>query len=216
MPERPALPDRAAGDRAHGRTRRRTALALAALAIPLTAAGYLLGPEYVDQIPPKNSLLIGDAHGERYWMIPGRVSDDCGQPISAVELVVEDRNTVGEEWNTMGISYGDPNVRQANATLCGVDESAWLADPSRFAWGHVKTAGDRIYLVAMHPTVKSIKVVTTVSTETIATVPTPARPDGPRYAAFDVPESATSIIASLLDAAGQPVPGGERDLTKRS
>ncbi|MCW3816917.1 hypothetical protein ONA91_20940 [Micromonospora sp. DR5-3] len=216
MPESPAASERPATARKPRRTRRRVALAMAALVIPLTAAGFLLGPEYVDQIPPKNPLLSGDAHGERYWLIPGRVVDDCGQPLSAVELVVEDQNAVGKEWNTVGIAYGDPIIREADHTTCGVDESAWLADPTRFVWGRVDIADDRIYLVAMHPNVRSIKVVTAAGTQTIATVPTPARPDGPRYAAFDVPERSTSIIATLLDATGQPIPGGERDMAKRS
>jgi hypothetical protein len=229
MPECTTAPEKAAGGRARGHSRWRLALALTALVVPLTAAGYALGSEYVDQLPPKNPLLSGDAHGERYWMIPGRVSDACGQPVSSVELVVEDENTVGKEWDTMGIGYGDPiiqqigtlsesplpsggMVRQGFAKRCGADESAWLADPTRFEVGHIKIDNDRVYLVGVHPSVTSIRVTTTAGTETIATVPTPARPDGPRYTAFDVSEDSTSIVVTLLDADGRSIPGGERDL----
>lgn len=227
MPESTTAPAKAAGDRARGRIRRRIALALAALAIPLTAAGYVLGSEYVNQIPPKNPLVSGDAHGKPYWMIPGRVSDDCGQPVSGVELVVEDWNTVGKEWDTIGVGYGDPIVQhigapsplpgggwQGLAKYCGRDESAWLADPARFESSHVKIANDRIYLVGVHPSVKSIRVTTAAGTETIATVPTPARPDGPRYTAFDVPEDSTSIVMTLLDTSGHAIPGAESDVAE--
>ncbi|MEV4416454.1 hypothetical protein [Catellatospora sp. NPDC049609] len=211
------------------RSRKRVALLLGALVVPLAAGGYVLGAEYVNQMPPKNPLMAGDAHGERYWLVPGRVADDCGVKVSAVELVVEEWNTVGDEWNTSGSSYGDRivnwvgtptasplpgggEVRSGMSTSCGVDETAWLADPARFESGHVKLDGDRIYHVAVHPTVRSIRVTTPGGTETVATITPPDRPDGPRYAAFDVPESSAVIQLTLLDAAGREV--GGRDLAK--
>lgn len=211
------------------RSRKRTALLLAALVVPLAAAGYVLGAEYVDEIPPRNPLLTGDAHGERYWLIPGRVKDDCGVKISAVELVVEEWNTVGQEWMTSSVGYGDPvvhmigtptvsplpgggEVREGMSRRCGVDESAYLADPARFGSGHVLLDGDRIYQLAMHPTVTAIRVTTPRGTETLATITPPDRPDGPRYVAFDVPDSSAVIEVTLLDAAGREI--GGRDLAR--
>ncbi|RKE05448.1 hypothetical protein C8E86_0244 [Catellatospora citrea] len=190
----------------------------------------MLGSEYVHEMPPTNALLAGDAHGERYWLVPGRLRDECGVPLSAVELVVEERNTVGAEWDTAGVSYGETvvtwlgtpsvspapgsrgEVRTGTSRVCGVDETAWLADPARFEAGHVKLDGDRIYLVAVHPTVTSVRVSTPAGAETVSTVTPPARPDGPRYAAFDVPDGSDVIEMALLDAAGQQV--GGRDLAK--
>jgi hypothetical protein len=212
------------------RSRRRTALLLTALVVPLAAAGYVLGAEYVDAIPPKHPLLTGDAHGERYWLVPGRVEDECGFKITAVELVVEEWNAVGQEWITSGVSYGDPvvhtigtptvsplpggqgEVRSGMSTTCGVDESAWLADPARFASAHVLLDGDRIYQMAVHPTVTSIRVATPQVAETVATITPLDRLDGPRYVAFDVPDSSAVIEVTLLDAAGREL--GGRDLAR--
>ncbi len=225
-----AMPE-AAPAAAPRRSRRRTALLLTALVLPLAAAGYVLGAEYVDEIPPKHPLLTGDAHGERYWLVPGRVEDECGFKVTAVELVVEEWNVVGQEWSTVGVGYGDRivhiigtptvsplpggqgEVRFGMSTTCGVDESAWLADPARFESGHVLLDGDRIYQLAVHPTVRSVRVTTPQGTESIATVTPTDRPDGPRYAAFDVPDSSAVIEVTLLDAAGREI--GGRDLARR-
>ncbi|GAA1390848.1 hypothetical protein [Catellatospora chokoriensis] len=226
-----AMPEAApAPVRAPRRLRKRVAWTLAALVVPLAAAGYALGAEYVKEMPPTNALFAGDAHGERYWLVPGRVLDQCGFKVSPLELVVEEWNTVGQEWNTVGVGYGEtvwnwvgtpsasPNpggrgtVLTGQSTSCGVDESAWLAQPARFEAAHVKLDGDRIYMIAVHPTVTAVRVATPRGTETIATITTTERPDGPRYAAFDVPESSAVITVTLLDAAGNEV--GSRDLAR--
>ena len=116
-----------------GRRRLRFAAVLAAVALPLAAAAYVAGSEYVDQLPPRTAIVTGDAHGERYWLIPGRVRDDCGQRTANVELVLDRDNEVGQEWSTVGTWYGDPIMEvisqsQGTGRRCGVDESAWLAD----------------------------------------------------------------------------------------
>ena len=210
------------------RARRRVAAILLALTLPVTAAGYLLGGEYVHELPPKNPLVSGDAHGERYWLIPGRVKDDCGHRVSDVELVVEKENKIGREWRTIGIGYGDPvdiqlssptpvpgegGVYAGTVLPCGVDESGWLADPSKFADASSLVDSDRIFFVAAHSSVTTIQV--SASNGTVLTVPTkplPDRPDGPRFAAFDVPASAAAVVVTLIDVHGKPIPGGSRDL----
>ncbi|GAB4060598.1 hypothetical protein GCM10028775_76960 [Catellatospora paridis] len=109
-----AMPETAAV-RTPRRPRKRVALLLTALVVPLAAGGYVLGSEYVHEMPPTNALLAGDAHGERYGLVPGRLRDECGIPLSTVELVVGEWNTVGAEWDTAGVSYGETVVTWLSA-----------------------------------------------------------------------------------------------------
>jgi hypothetical protein len=226
----PARAGRTGGRRAVKRPLRLAAVLLA-IALPVTAGAYLLGSEYVDQIPPRNAMVADDAHGERYWMIPGRVRDDCGQRASAVELVIEEDNSVGQEWNTMGIQYGDPIVEwvgtpepvpsdpgalQGMSLRCGTDESAWLADPTRIVRSWQPLGSDRVFLIGTHPRATAIRVAASDGTAlTVPTMPLPDRPTGPRYAALDVPAAATAVVVTLLDERGEPIPGSEQDLLER-
>jgi hypothetical protein len=50
-----------------------------------------------------------------------------------VELVVEERNIIGQEWSTTGYSYGEPIEVASNGRevrVCGYDTTQALADPA--------------------------------------------------------------------------------------
>ena len=97
------------------RTRRRRwgtwSLIGGAVAVPvLLAAGAYVqqGPEYVDQIPADTIIVKGDIDGDRYLLVENRRTyHRCGEPVPGVELVEEDENLLGSEWNTVGEMYGE-------------------------------------------------------------------------------------------------------------
>ncbi|MBB5867213.1 hypothetical protein F4553_000592 [Allocatelliglobosispora scoriae] len=191
------------------RRRWRPALVLAAVLVPLTAAGVVLGREYVDQIPPKNVFYTGvAADGERYWLVPSFHDNPCDPalPHPGIEWLQEARNSVGGEWASAGFTYGDYDGR-----TCAVDEAPWLADPGRVGVGSSRLGadeqGERLYVVGAHPTVVTLRVTVGGRTFDVGTVPVPGRADGPRYAAFPVP-AGQPIEVSMLDGAGAVVPGG--------
>ena len=203
------------------RNRRRLAIALALAALPLAAFGYALAPEDVDQIPPKNAFLTGSDAGKRYWVVPSFHKDSCGRPMDGVELVAENTNKVGQEWKTAGLAYGDEKVIGEPAMGCyEVDESAWLADPSRTAKMSQpvdeSSSWPRIVVLAVHPSVTAVRITAVgLSPRTVPTEPMPSRPDGPRYTAFVTPSEpgGADIQWTLLTSNGGSVPGGTQTLT---
>ena len=93
------------------RHRRRTwAIVGGAVAVPvlLAAAAYVrTGPEYVDTIPPSTIVAEGEVGGDRYLLVESRRTECGGTPVTGVELVEEDENLLGSEWNTVGSRYGE-------------------------------------------------------------------------------------------------------------
>ena len=80
---------------------------VAIAAIPLAAGAWVqFGPEYVDRIPPADPIISGSLDGERYWVVDGRDDPRCPNSPSGVELIVEENNLVGQEWNTTGAVFG--------------------------------------------------------------------------------------------------------------
>ncbi|HEX6148570.1 hypothetical protein [Nocardioides sp.] len=76
-------------------------------ALPLAAGAWVqFGPEYVDRIPPANPIVSGSLDGERYWLVDGRDIPRCAGSPSGIELIVEEDNLVGQEWNTTGAAFG--------------------------------------------------------------------------------------------------------------
>lgn len=230
VPARTARTD----DRSRKRRRRVAALALAAL--PLVAFAYVLGPEYVDQIPPRDAFITGEAAGERYWVVPAFHADGCGETAPGVELVTESRNNVGQEWDTGGFAYGEwtppppgrdlrPSEERGQAlesdepACVDIDESAWLADPSRFAAMHGRLGADEagpwITVLAVHPSVAEVRFSANGTTQTVSTTPEPSRPDGPRYAVFTVAGDEVLTQWALLTAEGAEVTRGSAALAAR-
>lgn len=134
-------------------------LAVAALVAPLAAAALFgEGPEYVDQVPPDHIVASGKADGGRYWLTESDRTDNCGGPVTGVELVAEAENVVGREWNTVGFGYGEPGS-------CGYDDTAALRDPS-LSYASGAFVGDTVvWVMAVHPDVTGVRVETGDRTE---------------------------------------------------
>ena len=175
-------------------TRRRVALGIGVVAVPLTlAAGAVVrdGPEYVDRIPPERIVLTGEVGGSRYLLVESDRRDECGQPVTGVELVEEDENLLGSEWNTTGYEYGE-----YRDTSCGYvnDTSRWREDPSLFGSSGAGVGDSFVWVYAVHPDVTAVRVTAggdSVDLD-VHTV------DGAGYAAFEVPEDVTEWTSELL------------------
>jgi hypothetical protein len=194
--------------------RRWLAIGLAATVAPLAAFTTLaIGPEYVNEIPPKDAFITGVQDGERYWLVPSFHQDSCGRTFG-VELLMENNNIIGKEWNTAGTTYGEPSEDHAAPGLgCYVyDEAQWLTDPGRVSalsqrLGGKDRDGDWITLLAVHPTVSTLRVAHDGgATGDVQTQALPGRPDGPRYAVFTTPARKRQIDVSvqLLTTSGRP------------
>jgi len=185
---------------------RRTLVGLGALAVavPLTAAAIVgVGPEYVDAQPPHNVIVAGSIDGQRYWMVQSFHTDACDQPVPGVETVVADQNIFGQEWDTHGISYGEPR-----AGGCGYDVSSSLADPS-LSYSDGSFVGDTLVEVyAVHPDVTSVLVTVDGSTRNVEVYPL----GGAGYALFEVPPGSAQYTVELsID--GHVVPGSRETRT---
>ncbi len=182
------------------RPRRRLMVGLGAIAVaaPLAAGAVIgFGPEYVDQIPPDNVIVAGSVDGDRYWMVESFHTDACDQPTPGVELVVEQSNIIGREWNTQGVSYGE-----TPASGCGQDVSDALADPSLSYSGGSFVGDTFLLLYAVHPDVTAVRVTTDSATQEVEV----HRLDGAGYAVFEVPPETTQYTVELL-IDGDVVPG---------
>ncbi|MGH3363022.1 MAG: hypothetical protein ACRDOM_11245 [Nocardioides sp.] len=187
--------------RTRGTRRRTLALIAGAIAVPVTlaAAAYVRsGPEYVDTIPPETIILAGEVDGDRYLLVESRRTM-CGEPVTGVELVEEDENLLGSEWNTIGEEYGEP-------TSCGADTRAYLADPARYNDGGTQVGGSLVWLWAVHPDVTAVRVTADGSSEELPVHTV----DGAGYALYEIPSGISSYTAELL--IGDRVVAGTREL----
>jgi hypothetical protein len=138
------------------RSRRRLAITAGATiaALPLAAGAWVqFGPEYVDRIPPANPIISGSLDGERYWVVDGREDPACEGSPSGIELIAEEDNTVGQEWNTVGYIFGEPT-----ANGCAPNEAN---DPPEHTYYHDggSTVGDgMLWAGALHPDVDQVRV----------------------------------------------------------
>jgi hypothetical protein len=221
-----------------GRPRRRrwrskpVLIGVALAAILLAGFAYVqLGPEHVTEQMlvrlRQDALVTGGVEPNRYWLVPA-FHTECGQPMPGVELVEESTNWIGGEWSTTGIAYGEPiapitdgRLADAAPSCLRYDERVWLTDPSRFALGLSRLGqhaspeeGDLALLAAVHPTVRTLRVITPgTPVQRVSAVPRADHPNGPRYALIVLPAQATRTHVVLLDEQGVPVSGGTRNLT---
>jgi hypothetical protein len=176
----------------------RIGLGIGAVAIPIAlAAGafYKSGPEYVDTIPPGDIIVTGDVDGSRYLLIKQERTDNCGQPVTTVELLEEKENLLGSEWNTIGNEYGE-------MTDCWLDTSRYLADPSLYN-NHGTVVGDSfVWLFAVHPTVTTVRI----TSEDYSRDLTVHEVNGAGHAVFEVPGDLGDYTSELL-VNGEAVPG---------
>lgn len=182
------------------RSRRRAMVGLgaAAVSVPLAAGAIMgIGSEYVDELPRGNVIVTGSIDGSRYWMVEAFHKDDCGKPLPGVELVIEDNNIIGQEWNTLGTSFGNLPLQG-----CSHDNSDWLTDPSR--WDISGTFLDETFVqvIAVHPNITAVRVTIDGFPQTVAV----HRVDGAGYGTFEVPSDSTEYTVELL-IDGEVVPG---------
>jgi hypothetical protein len=185
-----------------GRSKRRwrIGLGLGIVAIPLAFAASTFvnqGPEYVDTIPAQDIIVEGSVDGSRYLLIETSRTDNCGQPVTGVELVEEKENLIGSEWNTTGIEYGEPNE-------CGgiTATDRYLADPSLYTDGGSVVGDSSVWTWAVHPSVTAVRITADDYSKNLPVYSV----DGAGYALFEIPEAMREYAAELI-VDGQVVPG---------
>lgn len=189
--------------------RRRILVGLGAVAIPVVlaaGAGAAIlreGPEYVDTIPPQDIVMRDSVDGSRYLLIESDRTDECGQPITGVELVEEKKNLLGSEWNTTGYEYGE-----YAETDCGYvnDTSRYLKNPALFNASGAEVGDSFVWVYAVHPDVTSVRITSAGYTKDLDVYEV----DGAGYAAFEVPQDMDEYTSELaID--GQIVPGSQEE-----
>ncbi len=205
--------------------RRRRAVSIASVAAIATAA--LVSVAWnkfdegeIDRIPVEAAVLSGTADGVDWWLIPSAAieghTNPCGVPMPGVEVISDDANKPGLEWNTGGVAYGEPSgiaKYRCSADEREVDEAAWLDDPRQVS-GLFTRLGDNdnpdspwITAFAVHPSVTEIEIRADGGAPIHApTVALPTRPSGPRYAAATLPADACNIAIQFLHH-GSPITG---------
>jgi hypothetical protein len=172
----------------------RIGLGIGAIAVPVVlAAGAVLreGPEYVDTIPPEDIVMTGSVDGSRYLLIESDRTDECGHPVTGVELVEERENLLGSEWDTVGHEYGEPVD-----TRCGYvnDTSRYLADPALYNDSGSEVGDSFVWVYAVHPDVTAVRITSGASVKDLEV----HEVDGAGYAAFEIPEGMRSYTVELL------------------
>jgi hypothetical protein len=187
------------------RPRRRTwAVVGAAVTVPvLLAAGAYVrsGPEYVDTIPPSTIVAEGEVGGDRYLLVESRRTE-CGKPVTGVELVEEDENLLGSEWNTIGSRYGeylgDP------PSECSFSTDRFLANPALYDDGGTTVGDSFVWLWAVHPDVTAVRITADGSSEDLEIY----QVDGAGYALYEVPKGLETYTAELV-IGDEVVPGSQ-------
>lgn len=183
----------AAPNRTRGSRRRKWSLiaGAGAVAIPLTlaAAAYVkTGPEYVDTIPANTIIVEGEIDGDRYLLVETRRTH-CGESVTGVELVEEDENLLGSEWNTIGEQYGEHS-----GDPCSLETSRYLANPALYNDSGTTVGNSFVWLWAVHPDVTAVRITSDGSSEDLPIYAV----DGAGYALYEVPEGLTTYTAELL------------------
>lgn len=164
---------------------------------------------------PADAMMSGHAEGGGAWWLrpasaPTADGADC-PPTSWVEFGTEKSHPPGWTGGVFGpLAYGDDTSTTA-ADWCK-DEAAWLSDRSLFLLLSARTGwrddptSDWGVVAGVHPSVAQLRVtVGDGEAFTIDTVPVPARPHGPRFAAFTADAGATVALVELLRADGDVV-----------
>jgi hypothetical protein len=171
------------------------------IAVPAFAAAAVLhqGPEYVTTIAPDRIVTAGEVDGSRYLLVETERTDECGRPVTGVELVEEDKNLLGSEWNTTGYQYGE-----MTDTACGYvnDTSPYLENPSLFSDSGAQVGDSFVWIYAVHPDVSTVRVTSGDFVEDLEVHTV----DGAGYAVFEIPHDMTDYTSELL-IDGHVVPG---------
>ena len=152
--ERPAGASVAAPQPSGGRPRVLVGAGVTIAAIALAAAAIVrFGPEYVDRIPPDDPIVSGSLDGARYWVVDGREVPRCQGSPSGIELVAEEHNVVGSEWNTVGAFFGEPT-----ADGCAPRRADAPPEHTYYSDGGVRVGGGMLWMGALHPDVDQVRV----------------------------------------------------------
>jgi hypothetical protein len=127
-----------------------------------------------------------------------------------VVFVSAELNRPGQEWNMGGVAYGEPQT--SNFACTPPDQANWLNDPTRSSFGHQRLGANNdpgsdigVY-GTVHPSIRTITVTSDVSQPLdVQTVTLPDDPDGPRYAAFTLPNDASRFTLALVAADGSTI-----------
>jgi hypothetical protein len=150
----PATPAAAPDRRPRSRGRLVAGIGAGIAATSMAAAAVVgFGPEHVDRIPPADPIVSGSVDGERYWVVDGRDIPRCEGHPSGIEVIAEEDNIVGQEWNTFGYAFGQPTN-----DLCApvvTDEA-----PARtYDYDGGQTIGDgMLWAGALHPDIDQVRV----------------------------------------------------------
>lgn len=185
------------------RRKRLVALAVGVVvAVPAVAAAAVLnnGSEYVDTIAPNRIVMEGSVDGSRYLLIESDRTDQCGNPITGVELVEERENLFGDEWHTTGYEYGE----MVTDTQCEHvnDTTRFLKDPALFTDSGAQVGDSFVWVYAVHPDVTTVRITSGDYTNDL----TVYEVDGAGYAPFEIPAYLNEYTSELL-INGQVVPG---------
>jgi hypothetical protein len=184
----------------------RIGLGIGVVAVPLAFAAAAFvhrGPEYVDTIPPEDIIVTGSVDGSRYLLIETRRTDECGDPVTGVELVEERENLIGSEWSTIGTAYGEPNAC-GNVTVT----DRYLADPALYEDSGTTVGDSFVWLWAVHPEVTAVRITADDYTEELRV----HQVDGAGYALFEIPQDMHEYTAELL-VDGRVVPRATEEQT---
>lgn len=171
-------------------------------AIPLAAAAWVqYGPEYVDGIPPANPIIRGNLDGERYWAVDGREIPRCADFPSGIELIAEENNIIGQEWNTVGSFFGPP-TKDGCAPRRATVRPEYTYDSD----GGVKVGDGMLWMGALHPDVDQVRV--TLAGDQPFDAKTFVHEGGTYYVLEVPPGTATFRVDYLVDGAVlKPLPG---------
>lgn len=136
-----------------------------------------------------------------------RHTDDCDNQEPGVEIVIEDSNILGQEWNTMGHSYGEPKYLSEGG-WCGYDVSDALANPAVSYASGVFVGDAFLWSGAVHPDITAVRVTIDGSTHDVEVHPR----NGAGYYVVEVPEDTDEYAVELL-IDGDVVPGSKESRT---
>jgi hypothetical protein len=179
--------------RARRRRRLLVGVGVTIAAIPLAAAAVVrFGPEYVDRLPPANPIISGSLDGERYWVVDGREIPRCAGSASGIELIAEENNLVGQEWNTVGGFFGPP-TRDG----CAPPHAAVPPEYTYDSDGGVMVGDGMLWMGALHPDVDQVRVSLAGAEPFDATT---FEHEGGTYYVLEVPpDTSTFTVDYLVD-----------------
>ena len=189
--------------RSRGRRRLLIGAGITIAAIPLAAAAVVrFGPEYVDEIPPANPIVSGSLDGERYWVVDGREIPGCEGSPSGVEVIAEEDNIVGQEWNTVGSFFGEPTTDGcAPLAAQGLPEDTYYSD------GGLMVGDGMLWVGALHPDIDQVRV--SLGTDEPFDTETFEHEGGTYYVLEVPPGTATFTVEYLVDGVVVPPPPGK-------